>query len=384
MNPLPTPFRATAVGILSALASISSAIAAPEMPRGLHLSLYTRATYEDNYTRSDTDKKGETYFATGLSLAYQRSGAMVDVSLTGSAGYQKNLRYSEGSGGVYSVNSSIAIHEGAWQFTFAGNASRQSGIADASLANTQSSLYTTVDFTAGVGLAVSERLRLAANVGYSTVIFDTSAAVDYGQDTVTVDFSPYYVLSDSLNVGARAAHTWITYKDTSRPTVESNQFGVFASYSITGKLKAHAGTGVELVDTPSSTTSASSSAGSWYLDAGLDYAINAKLDAALTIAHGVEASYTTGSDYRTADSVQLSFDYRVNRNLELTTSFGCTLTDADTGTKATEFLYSLGAVYRFTDYLSAEAGYSFDSYGSDSAGVDFVNNICYIGVRVSL
>jgi hypothetical protein len=380
MNCFSSPLRTAVLGISLVLCGVSSAIAAPDMPRGLSLSLYTKATYEDNYTRSDPDKTGETYFSTGLSLGYHRSGAMFDVSLTGSAGYQRNLHDSNGSGLVYSVSPTIAIHDGAWQLTFSGSASRQSGIADASLADTESGLYTSVDFTAGAALAVSDRLRLAANVGYATVIPDSSPAIDYGQDTIRADFSPYYVLTDSVSVGAKIGHTWIMYKDSMRSDVEGNTFGVFLNYTITDKLDAHIGTGLEWTDS----SSGSSQDRSWYLDAGLGYAINTKLGAALSISHGVEASYSAGSNYRTADSARISFDYQVNRSLQLTTSFGYTMTDDEDGLKASEFLYSLGAVYRFTDYLSGEAGYTLDSYDPDSPGVDFTNNTCYIGVRVSL
>lgn len=372
---------------ISGLFLLGSAWATPEMPKGLSLELFVRGTHETNYFMNDGNEREESYLSTGLSLAYQRTGALVSMSLLGSVQQNLHARFAESDRILYSFSPTITISDAAWTLSMGANVSRRGDTADSAAQRT--SAYTTMNAFLSGELAVSEVLRLAANVSHKWQIFDKSNFEDLGNKLTIVDFAPYYIVSEKLDLGARVGYKWGSYRDDVRPDWESVFAGVFGRYRMTGKLSARLEVGGErakfdsILD-PWLMVKPSYTKDSWYLNGSLDYDVNARLSTSLSVRHGIEQSYSLNSDYRTTDSASLSASYTLTNALTLDGTLSYTHTDADTGIKADECYARIGAVYRINHYLSLDGGYSYQHYDSQAANADFDNHMFYLGMRISL
>jgi len=286
------------------------------LPKGLSLGLSMGATYDDNYFRTDGDERGETSFSagTGLTLAYQRSGSMFDLSLTftGSAGQEKQVRFADSEADseplLYSFQPRLSVHDNAWTLTFAADVSQQNDVVDASLRRTSSARD--LGFSANADLAVARRLNLAGGISHQTQLFDDSALKHLGSSTTAASFSPYYRATHKADLGMRLGHSWTTYEDSDTAGNRSTSVGPFVSYRPGGKLTVQLGAGAELVEFDSTPTQDSYRENGWYLNASLGYVLSGKLSVSLGMKYGVESSYSVlTSDYHAADPAPLTPDY---------------------------------------------------------------------------
>jgi hypothetical protein len=280
------------------------------LPKGLlSLQLSTRATYDDNYFRTDGDERGETSLNTGLALTYQRAGGMFDFSFTGSAEQETQIRSAEPDADseplLYSFHPSLTAQDSAWKLTFAADVSQQNDVVDASLKRTGSS--TDLGLSASAALAVSKRLNLASDISHQTQSFDDSAFKHLGSSATTTSFSPYYRASHEVSLGIRLGHGWTTYEDSDRAGNGSTSVGPFVSYRPNSRLTVQFGAGVELVEFDSTPTQDAYSENGWYLNASLNYALSGKLSTSLGMKYGVDSSYSVlTSDYPAADPAPLA------------------------------------------------------------------------------
>jgi hypothetical protein len=288
------------------------------LPKGLSLQLSTWASYDDNYFRTDGDERGETSFSTGLALTYQRSGSMFDLSFTGSARQEKQIRFADSGADseplLYSFQPRLSVHDNAWTLTFAADVSQQNDVVDASLQRTGSSRD--LGFSASADLAVSRRLNLAGGISHQTQLFAGSAFKHLGSSATTTSFSPYYRASHEVALGVRLGHNWTTYEDSDSAGNKGTSVGPFVSYRPNSRLTVQFGAGAELVEFDSTPTQDSYRENGWYLNASLGYALSGKLSASLGMKYGVESSYSVlTSDYHAADPAPLTPDYGSTRPL---------------------------------------------------------------------
>ena len=292
MKPPSSHWFLIAVATLS-LGFARSAAAAPAMPQGLRLEVFTGATHEDNYRQAGANKEDDTYFNTGMALAYLREGGFGDISIRGSVEHEKHTEFHDSDGILYSFHPEVAIHESSWTLSLAADVSRQNGMSDGAV-RTES--YTGIGFSARGTMAVTGSLSLAASVEHTTHAFDDNEFEDLGYDSTRLSFTPYYVASQKLTLGIRTAYTASNYEDDTRPDTRNTTLGAVASYRLTGKVKTQFGAGVERIEFSSSAAADSKREQDWYMDLSAIYEMSSKFSATVGLSRGIETSYRITSE----------------------------------------------------------------------------------------